>query len=84
MQNRKPNIAVICGGDSSEYVVSVKSGQNVFEAIDCERFVPWLVLLKGSDWQIIENGEPMTRVDKSDFSFLIKNEKTTIGSSRLR
>jgi D-alanine-D-alanine ligase len=78
MNIRKPNISVICGGDSSEYVVSVKSGQNVYEAIDRERFIPWLILFKGNDWQVLENGEPMTRVDKSDFSFLIKNEKTTI------
>jgi D-alanine-D-alanine ligase len=74
----KPNIAVICGGDSSEFVVSVKSGQNVFEAIDRERFVPWLIQIKGFDWQVMENGQPLARVDKSDFSFFMKDEKILI------
>ena len=34
----KPNIAVIAGGDSSEFVVSVKSGANVFSAVDTTKF----------------------------------------------
>jgi D-alanine-D-alanine ligase len=74
MDIRKPNIAVICGGNSSEYVVSVRSGQNVFEAVDRERFIPWLIQLKGNDWQVMENGQPVTRVDKSDFSFSMRGE----------
>ena len=78
MNTRKPNIAVICGGDSSEFVVSVKSGQNVFEAIDRDKFVPWLIQMKGNDWQVMENGHSLAQVDKSDFSFITKNVKTTI------
>ena len=30
----KPNVAIIAGGNSSEIVVSVKSGENIFKAID--------------------------------------------------
>lgn len=65
----KPNIAVIAGGDSSEYQVFVKSGNNVYGAIDRNLFTPWLIHMKGADWQVMENGRPVAVVDKSDFSF---------------
>jgi len=72
---KKPNVAVIAGGDSSEFVVSVKSGMNVFGAIDREKYVPWLVHLRGKNWQVMENEVPLAPVDKSDFSFILNNEK---------
>ncbi len=53
--NNKPNIAVIAGGDSSEFVVSVKSGVNVFKAIDTEKFTPWLVQMKGKEWIVLQD-----------------------------
>jgi D-alanine-D-alanine ligase len=74
----KPNIAVISGGDSSEYVVSVKSGKNVYNAIDTEKFTPWLVQMRGKEWIILENEEKVADIDKSDFSFSYKGEKIKI------
>ncbi|MDX1283666.1 MAG: D-alanine--D-alanine ligase [Draconibacterium sp.] len=71
----KPNIAVIAGGDSSEFIVSVKSGANVFNAIDTEKFTPWLVQMKGSEWNVLQNGEIIADIDKSDFSFLLNGKK---------
>lgn len=71
----KPNIAVIAGGDSSEYQVSVKSGDNVYGAIDRNLFTPWLIHMKGPDWQVMKNGRPVTAVDKSDFGFTIGGRK---------
>ena len=73
--NKKPIIAVIAGGDSSEFVVSVKSGANVFKAIDTERFTPWLVQMKGKNWEVFQNNEKVAAVDKSDFSFRFNGEK---------
>jgi len=72
---RKPNIAVIAGGDSSEFVVSVKSGKNVFSAIDTEKFTPWLVHIKGNDWQVMQDTNKLADIDKSDFSFIYEGEK---------
>ena len=74
----KPNIAVISGGDSSEYVVSVKSGKNVYNAIDPEKFNPWLVQMRGKEWIILENEEKVADIDKSDFSFTYNSEKIKI------
>lgn len=73
--NVKPNIAVIAGGDSSEFVVSVKSGMNVFAAIDRGKYLPWLLHLRGKNWHVMENEKIMAHVDKSDFSFSLNDEK---------
>jgi D-alanine-D-alanine ligase len=45
----KKNIAVVAGGDSSEYVVSVRSGANLFSAVDLNLFTPWLVRIRGNE-----------------------------------
>ena len=73
----KPNVAVIAGGDSSEYVVSVKSGANVFNAVDTDKFTPWLIRLRGKEWIVLAEGTKIADVDKSDFSFMLNNEKIT-------
>lgn len=75
--NNKPNIAVIAGGDSSEYIVSVKSGANVFNAVDTSKFTPWLVQMREDEWIIIKDEEKIAEVDKSDFSFQFENKKIT-------
>ena len=45
----KKNIAVIAGGNSSEYEVSIKSGNHIFEEVDGEKYNKYLFLLKGRD-----------------------------------
>jgi D-alanine-D-alanine ligase len=75
---KKPNVAIIAGGDSSEFVVSVKSGDNVFAAIDTGKFTPWLVLMQGPDWNVFRNEKKIAAIDKTDFSFTLDGNKTTI------
>ena len=76
--SRKPNIAVIAGGDSSEFVVSVKSGKNVFSAVDTEKYTPWLVHIRGNDWWVMQDEKKLAKIDKSDFSFNVEGEKIPI------
>lgn len=72
---KKPNIAVIAGGDSSEFIVSVKSGKNVFSSVDTEKFTPWLVHVKDNNWQVMNGDKVLAEIDKSDFSFEFEGEK---------
>ncbi|MEI6678475.1 MAG: D-alanine--D-alanine ligase [Mariniphaga sp.] len=72
----KKNIAIVAGGDSSEYVVSVKSGANVLKAINRELFNPWLVRIKGDEWVVPDGELKLADIDKSDFSFTIDGKKT--------
>jgi D-alanine-D-alanine ligase len=73
----KPNIAVVSGGDSSEFVVSVKSGANVFKAIDTKKYIPWLIQMRGKEWIVLQDDEKIADIDKSDFSFIYSNQKVT-------
>ena len=71
----KKNIAVVYGGDSSEFVVSVKSSKNVFESIDPTIYNVWKVQMQGLDWVVFEGDEIISPIDKSDFSFIKNGNK---------
>ncbi len=75
MPKNKPNVAVIAGGDSSEFVVSVKSGANVLKAVDTKKFTPWLVEMQHDRWEVKQNDQKISDIDKSDFSFKLNGEK---------
>ena len=68
------NIAIIAGGNSSEYEVSMKSGKNIYDEGDENRYNKYLVILKGRDWHV-EIGEKKYPVDRNDFSFTRDGEK---------
>lgn len=71
----KKNIAIVAGGDSSEYIVSVRSGANVLKAINQELFNPWLVRIKGDEWIVLDGETKIADIDKSDFSFTVNGNK---------
>ena len=69
MEILKRNIAIVCGGDSSEHDVSIRSGQGLYSFFDKERYNIYLVDVKGQDWHVdFPNGE-VAKIDKNDFSF---------------
>ncbi|MCL6101305.1 MAG: D-alanine--D-alanine ligase [Bacteroidetes bacterium] len=69
------NIAIVTGGDSSEYVVSIKSGANVLQAIDRKLFTPWMVFIRNGEWNVLDGERLLTTVDRSDFSFNLNGER---------
>jgi len=71
----KKNIAVVFGGDSSEFVVSVKSSINVFQSINPDIYNVWKVQMKGLDWDVFEDEKIIASIDKGDFSFVKNGEK---------
>lgn len=68
------NIAVIAGGNSSEYEVSIKSGNYVYDQVDETRYNKYLVIIKGRDWHV-QMGDRTYPVDKNDFSFTKEGKK---------
>lgn len=66
----KKNIAVVYGGDSSEFVVSVKSSENVYNAITAAGYTAWKVQIQGLNWEVYQDGQVIAQIDKSDFSFV--------------
>ena len=46
------NVAIITGGDSKEFDISLKSAETVFKNIDREKYNPYLILIKNDKWEI--------------------------------
>ena len=74
MENSKRTIAIVCGGDSSEHDVSLRSGQGLYSFFDKECYNIYLVDVKGTDWHVaLDNGETI-EIDKNDFSFIMNGK----------
>ncbi len=60
-------VAIVAGGDSGEYEISMMSGRQVEKEIDRERFDPYLIEIRGDHWKCISEGKE-AEVDKNDFT----------------
>ena len=69
MNTQKRTIAIVCGGDSSEHDVSLRSAQGLYSFFDKERYNVYIVDVKGTDWQVQLPDGTLTPIDKNDFSF---------------
>ncbi len=69
MESNKRTIAIVCGGDSSEHDVSLRSGQGLYSFFDKERYNIYLVDVKGTDWHVAFDNGDTAEIDKNDFSF---------------
>lgn len=77
MNNLKRTIAIVCGGDSSEHDVSLRSAQGLYSFFDKEKYDLYIVDIKGQDWHVnLPNGD-IAPIDRNDFSFRY-NGKTII------
>ena len=52
MKNLKRVIAIVCGGDSSEHDVSLRSAQGIYSFFDKERYDVYIVDVKGQNWNV--------------------------------
>lgn len=68
------NIAIIAGGNSGEYDISMKSGKQVEIHLDCEKYRPFLIEIHGDEW-VYSNPGKRIPIDKNDFSILIEGQK---------
>ena len=69
MKNLKRNIAIVCGGDSSEHDVSLRSAQGLYSFFDKERYNVYIVDIKGQDWHVELHDGTTARIVRIDFSF---------------
>jgi D-alanine-D-alanine ligase len=66
----KKRIAIVAGGYSSEFEVSLKSAEGVRTYIDKERYTIYIVILKRESWQVSLPSGGIVPIDKNDFSFI--------------
>ncbi len=71
----KKNIAVLAGGYSGEYEISIKSARMLMQNINKEKFNTYLVCITPTKWVYIDENNLETAVDKNDFSIVSENNK---------
>jgi len=74
MERMRKKIAIVCGGDSSEHDVSLRSAMGLYGFMDKDRYDVTIVVLDSKQWVVgeIENGELRMEncaIDKNDFSY---------------
>ena len=63
----KKKVAIVAGGDSGEYSISMKSAAFVSETLDAEKYDSYLIQVRGDDWFYEGTGDKIA-IDKNDFS----------------
>ncbi len=75
MNNKKRTIAIVCGGDSSEHGVSLRSAQGLYSFFDKERYNVYVVDVNKNGWNVHLKDGMTTPIDRNDFSFQEEGEK---------
>lgn len=78
MKDLKRNIAIVCGGDSSEHDVSLRSAQGLYSFFDKERYNVYIVDIKGQDWHVNFDDGQTADIDRNDFSFIGQDGKAVV------
>ena len=68
-------IAIVAGGDTSEYHVSLRSAQGLYSFIDKEQYELYIVVMHGLDWYVQLEGDQRVDIDRNDFSFTLDGRK---------
>ena len=70
----KAKIAVVTGGNSGEYEISLKSGKNIADQLDRNKYDVYLIHLRGSQWTYKTDNDEIIPIDKNDFSLTLNGQ----------
>jgi len=73
----KKNIAIIMGGYSSEYAISLKTGSVVYKHLDSATYIPYKIHIFKDKWVCVTDDGKEFPIDKNDFSVRINERKIT-------
>ena len=71
----KRTIAIVCGGDSSEHDISLRSARSLYSFFDKELYNIYIVDIKAHDWHVELADGTTARIDRNDFSFVENGRK---------
>jgi D-alanine-D-alanine ligase len=71
----KYKIALVAGGDSGEYEISLKSADVVKKHLDSHIFETYLIIIRGRDWHYTDPGGKKIPVCKDEFSLEVNDSK---------
>ena len=65
----KKTIAIVCGGDSSEHDVSMRSAEGIASFIDPTHYIIYKVEIHAGKWEALLPDGTRSKVNRDDFSF---------------
>ncbi|ADY28400.1 MULTISPECIES: D-alanine--D-alanine ligase [Cellulophaga] len=71
----KKNIAIIMGGYSNEYKISLKSGNVAYKHLNSNKFNLYRIHILKDKWVYVDANDAESPVDKSDFSIIENGHK---------
>ncbi|NNE33256.1 MAG: D-alanine--D-alanine ligase [Winogradskyella sp.] len=71
----KKNIAIIMGGYSSEYQISIKSGNVVYHTLDKKKYNTYRIHIFKEKWVFVSDTSQEFPIDKNDFSVMVEGTK---------
>ncbi len=69
------HVAVVMGGYSSEYKISLASGKVVFNTLDRSKYIPYAIHILPDKWVYVDEDDTEYSIDKNDFSVDYKGKK---------
>ena len=69
------NIAIIMGGYSSEYKISLISGNVVYQSLDKNKYNRFRIHIFKEKWVYVDDNESEFPIDRNDFSTTVNGEK---------
>ncbi|MBC2844769.1 D-alanine--D-alanine ligase [Winogradskyella flava] len=73
----KKNIAIIMGGYSSEYQISLKSGNVVYNTLNKIKYNAYRIHIFKDKWVFVNDMDEEFPVDKNDFSVMVNETRIT-------
>lgn len=67
-------IAIVAGGDSSEFEISVKSAEEVSKTLS-SRYIVYVIIIRGTNWYWEDKKERYHNIDKNDFTLEIDDTR---------
>jgi len=64
----KKKVGVVCGGFSSEFEISIQSGNTVFKELDRDLWDVFLITIRKELWTALDDEGIAYNVNKGDFS----------------
>ncbi|MEC4117397.1 MULTISPECIES: D-alanine--D-alanine ligase [Myroides] len=69
------HVAIIMGGYSSEYKISLVSGKVVFDNLDRNKYIPYAIHILKDKWVYVDENNAEFPIDKNDFSVQYNGNK---------
>lgn len=73
----RKNIAIVMGGFSNEYEISLKSGNVVYETLDSSKFVGYRIHVFKDKWVYVDDNNVEFPINKNDFTITVENQTIT-------